>query len=126
MLPGIGIDDTFVILAAWRQTDELASVPKRLADCFSEAGVSITITTLTDMLSFYVGLMTPIPSVQIFSAFAGTCVLWIYILQIFLFGGILAISGEQETENRHGILWWTTATPRSKSGKKIYNLLLLL
>jgi len=113
---GIGIDDTFVILAAWRQTRLTDPVPKRLSECYSEAAVSITITTLTDMLSFYVGILTPIQGVQIFSAYSGTCVFWIYIMQVFLFGGILAISGEQEADNRHAIMSWKRATPKSKAG----------
>ena len=106
----------FVLLASWRQTNPLDSVPQRLANCYSEAGVSITITTLTDMLSFFVGIITPIPSVQIFSAYAGTCVFMIYIMQVCMFGGILAISGKQEAANKHALFWWMEATPKSKSG----------
>jgi len=103
-------------MAAWRQTNPLDDVPKRLAHCYAEAGVSITITSLTDMLSFYVGLMTPVEGIQIFSAYAGAFVIFIYLLQIFLLGGCLAIGGEQEAKNRHGLLWWKVATPKSKSG----------
>jgi len=105
-----------VILGAWRQTNPSDAVSKRLGHCYAEAGVSITITTLTDMLSFYVGLMTPVEGFQIFSAYAGTCVLFIYLLQIFLLGACLAIGGKQEATNRHGIFWWMEATPKSKSG----------
>jgi len=117
---GIGIDDTFVILASWRQTNPLDPVSKRLAHCYAEAGVSITITSLTDMLSFFIGILTPIPSIQIFSAYAGTSVAWIFFMQIFLFGGILAISGAQEARNMHGVCWWIEATPKSKSGEVMH------
>jgi hypothetical protein len=105
------------MLAAWRQTNPMDPVPARVANCYGEAGVSITITSLTDMLSFYVGLLTPIPSVQLFCAYAGTSVLGIYIWQLFFFGAILAISGDQEAGNRHSIFWWIKATLKSKAGK---------
>ena len=105
------------MLAAWRQTNPMDSVPTRLAHCYSEAAVSITITSLTDMLSFYVGLLTPIPSIQLFCAYAGTSVLGVYIWQVLCFGAILAISGDQEAGNRHSIFWWIQATPKSKAGK---------
>lgn len=68
---GIGIDDTFVMLAAWRRTRIQDSVSERLAQTYSEAAVSITITSLTDMISFYIGVLTPFPSVQIFCVYTG-------------------------------------------------------
>jgi hypothetical protein len=91
------MDDAFVMLAAWRQTNPLDPVPTRLSNCYSEAAVSITITSLTDILSFCVGLVTPIPSIQLFCAYAGTCVLGIYIWQLFFFGAIL--SGSKQLRN---------------------------
>jgi len=104
------------MLSAWRQTNLMDPVPKRLSDTYGEAAVSITITSLTDMLSFYVGLLTPIPSVQIFCLYAGTCVFFIYLFQVFCFGAILGISGDQEAGNRHSVFWWIKATPKSKAG----------
>jgi hypothetical protein len=38
---GIGIDDTFVMLAAWRRTSVKLSVPERMGQMMSEAAVSI-------------------------------------------------------------------------------------
>ena len=70
--PGIGIDDTFVMLAAWRRTRLQDPVPKRLAETYADAAISVTITSITDMLSFYIGILTPFPSVQIFCSYTGT------------------------------------------------------
>ena len=68
---GIGVDDTFVVLSAWWRTRSRDPVPRRMADAYEEAAVSITITSLTDMFSFWVGVATPIPSVQIFCLYSG-------------------------------------------------------
>ena len=68
------MDDTFVVLSAWWRTRVQDSVPRRMADAYEEAAVSITITSLTDMFSFWVGVATPIPSVQIFCLYSGTSV----------------------------------------------------
>jgi hypothetical protein len=67
------------------------------------------------MLSFFVGTMTPINAIKIFSLYAGTCTLWIYLMQVFMLGGILALNGEQEARNRHSLFWWIQATPKSKA-----------
>lgn len=68
---GIGLDDTFVMLAAWRRTSIKHSVPERMGKMLSEAAVSITITSVTDMISFWIGILSPFPSVQIFCTYSG-------------------------------------------------------
>ena len=64
LMLGIGIDDTFVMLAAWRRTSSHDPVPVRMGNCYREAAVSITITSVTDMLSFWIGVITPFPCVK--------------------------------------------------------------
>ncbi|XP_071540515.1 patched domain-containing protein 3-like isoform X2 [Panulirus ornatus] len=103
LMLGIGIDDTFVMLAAWRRTKLQDDVPDRMAQTFAEAAVSITITSLTDMISFFIGASTPFPCVQIFCLYTGTAVLVTYVWHITFFGGCLAISGYMEKGQRHGI-----------------------
>lgn len=114
LMLGIGIDDTFVMLAAWRRTSPHKSVPERMGETYSEAAVSITITSVTDMLSFWVGVITPFPCVQIFSIYSGAAVVATYIWHIFFFGGAIALSGYHEKENRHSLLCCYKATPKSK------------
>ena len=65
------MDDMFVLLAAWRRTRIQDDVEKRLGDTYAEAAVSITITSITDMISFFIGVTTPFPSVQIFCLYTG-------------------------------------------------------
>ncbi|XP_022668535.1 patched domain-containing protein 3-like isoform X2 [Varroa jacobsoni] len=55
LMLGIGLDDTFVMLSAWKHTKPSLSVPDRTAQMFGEAGVSITITSITNVISFVIG-----------------------------------------------------------------------
>jgi patched domain-containing protein len=71
LFAGIGIDDTFVMLAAWRRTPITLPVPERMGRMLAEAAVSITITSVTDVLSFWIGLASTFPSVQIFCLYTG-------------------------------------------------------
>uniref|UniRef100_A0A182MDC6 SSD domain-containing protein n=1 Tax=Anopheles culicifacies TaxID=139723 RepID=A0A182MDC6_9DIPT len=100
---GIGIDDTFVMLAAWRRTSVKLSVPERMGHMMSEAAVSITITSLTDMISFWIGILSPFPSVQIFCAYSGFAVCFTYLWHITFFAGCMAVSGHCEFKNLHAI-----------------------
>uniref|UniRef100_A0A2P2HXT6 Patched domain-containing protein 3-like n=1 Tax=Hirondellea gigas TaxID=1518452 RepID=A0A2P2HXT6_9CRUS len=104
LMLGIGIDDTFVMLAAWRRSRLQDTVPDRLSHTFADAAVSITITSLTDMISFFIGAITPFPSVQIFCIYTGTAVLMTYLWHITLFGACLAVSGYAESKQLHGVV----------------------
>ncbi len=49
LLFGIGMDDTFVMLSAWKRTHSNLSVPERMGKTYADAGVSITFTSLTNI-----------------------------------------------------------------------------
>lgn len=100
---GIGIDDTFVMLAAWRRTSVKLSVPERMGHMMSEAAVSITITSLTDMISFWMGVVSPFPSVKIFCIYSALAVAFTYLWHITFFAGCMAVFGNFEHRNLHGL-----------------------
>lgn len=102
-LIGIGIDDTFVMLAAWRRTSMKLSVPERMGHMMSEAAVSITITTLTDAISFLMGIYSDFPSVKIFCIYTAMAVTFTYLWHITFFAGCMAVFGHFEHRNLHGI-----------------------
>ncbi|XP_076827962.1 patched domain-containing protein 3-like [Brachyhypopomus gauderio] len=101
LILGIGVDDMFIMVSCWQKTKVLDEVEDRLAETYKEAAVSITITTLTDVLAFYIGLMTPFVSVQSFCLYTGTAVLFCYLYNITFFGAFLALNGRREKSNRH-------------------------
>ncbi|GAB0088915.1 patched domain-containing protein 3 [Sergentomyia squamirostris] len=103
LMIGIGIDDTFVMLAAWRRTSVKAPVPERMGQMMSEAAVSITITSLTDMISFWIGITSPFPSVRIFCTYSGFAVCFTFLWHITFFAGCMAVSGYREQRNLHAI-----------------------
>ncbi|XP_067285730.1 patched domain-containing protein 3-like [Pseudorasbora parva] len=101
LILGVGVDDMFIMISSWQKTDVNKPVEIRLAETYKEAGVSITITTLTDVLAFYIGLMTPFRSVQSFCMYTSTALLFCFIFNITFFGACLALNGRREKGNRH-------------------------
>ncbi|XP_073728788.1 LOW QUALITY PROTEIN: patched domain-containing protein 3-like [Misgurnus anguillicaudatus] len=101
LILGIGVDDMFIMISCWQKTEVHKAVELRLAETYKEAGVSITITTLTDVLAFYIGLMTPFRSVQSFCMYTSTALLFCYIFNITFFGACLALNGRREKGNKH-------------------------
>ncbi|XP_066147169.1 patched domain-containing protein 3 [Euwallacea fornicatus] len=114
LMIGIGIDDTFVMLAAWRRTSIKSSVPERMAQMLSEAAVSITITSVTDFFSFWIGIFSPFPSVTIFCIYSGAATVLLFIWHLTFFAGCVAISGYCEQKNLHSVFCFKV-DPLSKS-----------
>ncbi|CAG0922467.1 unnamed protein product, partial [Notodromas monacha] len=117
LMLGIGMDDTFVVLSAWRRTSIKDSVPERLSQAYADAAVSITITSLTDMLSYFIGAVSPFRAVQAFCIYSGASVALTYIFHITFFGGCLAFAGRLEAANKHAITY-RKVLPVSESGNK--------
>ncbi|XP_066995806.2 patched domain-containing protein 3 isoform X1 [Anabrus simplex] len=117
LMLGIGIDDTFVMLAAWRRTSIKLDVPERMAIMLSEAAVSITITSFTDMISFWIGIISPFPSVRIFCIYSGFAVCFTFMWHITFFAACVAISGYAEQKNLHSVVC-IKVQPVSKSDKR--------
>uniref|UniRef100_A0A672KWS2 Patched domain-containing protein 3 n=1 Tax=Sinocyclocheilus grahami TaxID=75366 RepID=A0A672KWS2_SINGR len=101
------------MISCWQKTEVDKNVEFRLAETYKEAGVSITITTLTDVLAFYIGLLTPFRSVQSFCMYTSTALLFCYIFNITFFGACLALNGRREKGNRH---WLTCMKLPEASG----------
>ncbi|XP_037076347.1 patched domain-containing protein 3-like [Pollicipes pollicipes] len=117
LMLGIGMDDTFVMLAAWRRTPIQDPVPQRMAKTYQDAAVSITITSLTNIISFLVGSISPFPSVRIFCIYTGLSVLMTYLWHVLFFGACMALSGYAERRNLHAVTFKPTL-PVSESGSK--------
>uniref|UniRef100_A0A915CMI7 SSD domain-containing protein n=1 Tax=Ditylenchus dipsaci TaxID=166011 RepID=A0A915CMI7_9BILA len=101
----VGIDDAFIMTAAWHRTNPQLSVVRRLAESLAEAAVSITITSLTDMLTFGIGCYTTLPGVH------------------HLFAAVMAFAGEMEDKGKHALFGIKALRPdQAESRTKKYML----
>ncbi|XP_034145131.1 patched domain-containing protein 3 isoform X2 [Esox lucius] len=101
LILGIGVDDMFILISCWQHTNVHSRVEDRLSETYKEAAISITITTLTDVLAFYIGLMTPFRSVQSFCLYTSTAILFCFIYSVTFFGAFLVLNGRRENGNKH-------------------------
>ncbi|PIO73472.1 patched family protein [Teladorsagia circumcincta] len=111
----VGVDNVFILLSAWRSSPTHQSLQKRMEETFADAGVSITVTSLTDFISFAVGCATPFPSVQMFCAYAVTAVMFTYVYQLTFFAGIMVYTNRREMDNRNCITFRKIKKEESKS-----------
>ncbi|KAJ8033684.1 Patched domain-containing protein 3 [Holothuria leucospilota] len=118
---GVGVDDMFIMVSAWRQRSIYVSVEEKMGRTYSEAAVSITITNLTDIIAFLVGSSTPIPAVRMFCIYAGVAMFFAYLYQVAFFGACMAFIGDREKENRHCITF-QKVKPKNASRNKFYRM----
>ncbi|KAL3113363.1 hypothetical protein niasHT_018978 [Heterodera trifolii] len=136
----IGVDNIFILLAAWRSTSPFLSFEQRMAHTFGDAGVSITvsfsaretidsflinsrpflITFLTDFLSFSVGCLTPFPSVQIFCLFCAVTLLFCYVYQMTLFAALMNFTCLREVQQRHCLTMRKMCRSSTKFGSSVF------
>ncbi|XP_018422994.1 PREDICTED: patched domain-containing protein 3-like [Nanorana parkeri] len=121
LILGVGVDNMFIIISCWKQTKVTSTVEERMADTYQEAAVSITITTLTDVLAFYIGIMTHFPSVKSFCIYTGTALVFCYIYCITFFGAILALNRIHENNNRHWLVCMKISDKRDNEQSWLYN-----
>ena len=114
-IAGIGVDDMFVMLAAWRQTNFRLTVPERMGAAFSEAATSITITSLTNALSIGIGVATQFQSVRVFCVYTSVAVVFDYFFKVTFFAACIVLTGRREAANLHAVTF-SKALPKSEAG----------
>ncbi|XP_067141333.1 patched domain-containing protein 3-like [Centruroides vittatus] len=103
---GIGMDDTFIMLSAWKKTEKTKCLEERLAETLAETGVSITLTSLTNIASFAVGIIfSSTPMIRIFCVFMTTCLAFDYVYQITFIAALFVYCGKAEERNLHSLVF---------------------
>ena len=83
LILGIGIDDMFIIL---HQVDVCPlSGADRLGKAMRNAGLSITMTTATDLAAFIIGTVSSFPCIRWFCTYAFLSILFSFVMLLTLF-----------------------------------------
>ncbi|XP_046556187.1 patched domain-containing protein 3-like [Haliotis rubra] len=103
LIIGIGVDDMFLLMSSWAETYPLRdqTVASRMGKTFASAGIGITITSLTDLLAFVIGVSSVFLSVRNFCLYTGVAVIFCYLYQCVFFSPCLALHGRRVDSNRH-------------------------
>ncbi|UYV69158.1 daf-6, partial [Cordylochernes scorpioides] len=104
VLLGVGVDDTFILLASWRNTSPSQSLTDRIVDTYVHSGVAITLTSLTNIASFLACFFTPIPGLQIYGIYGAVSCALTYCYQLSLIGGCLVYMARAEIRGLHATL----------------------
>ncbi|KAG0719980.1 NPC intracellular cholesterol transporter 1 1b [Chionoecetes opilio] len=125
LLLGLGIDDMFVIMQAWNNLtprEKTLELTERVGIALKHAGVSITVTSLTDFAAFAIGSGTVLPALRSFCLYAAVGIAAVYFFQATFFVAWFSLDQRRLEDNRQGILWcWKVKnwTPNRCSQKEL-------
>ena len=85
LMLGLGVDDMFVIVNSIDQTPMHLQATERFKIGLMQAGPSITITSVTDGLAFFLGSMSTVPALNSFCMYCGICVICLYFSFLTIF-----------------------------------------
>lgn len=108
LLMGLGIDDMFVMKACWEQLTEeerCKSLPIKIGLMLKHAGVSIVITSFTDIVALLVGAVTILPSLKSFCIYAAVGVFFIFCYSVTFYVAIFSLDIWRIENNRNGIFY---------------------
>lgn len=101
ILLGIGVDDVFVITNAYSLTYLHSQDSRtRIGLSLRDAGISVTITTVTNILAFMVGATSVYYSIRVFCIVTAAGLIAGYILCLTLFLAVLSLHSMREQKYR--------------------------
>jgi predicted RND superfamily exporter protein len=80
--------------------DQEAFLEANFASGMADGAVAITVTSLSNAAAFYLGSLSQLPAIQAFCIYAGTGVLFDFLLQITMFAGVLAVDIRRMSNER--------------------------
>lgn len=129
LLMGLGVDDMFVLMACWEELtkeEKKLPVPEKIGLMLKHGGVSITITSFTDVIAFLIGSSTILPCLESFCLYAAMGVLMTFIFAVTFFVACFVIDERRIQRNRNGALPWIVHRdfkPNKCSQRNITNLI---
>ncbi|RXG52645.1 Patched-related protein 9 [Armadillidium vulgare] len=101
LLIALGVDDMYVILNSWescKNDETVVDIKTRARKMLHQAGLAITVTSLTDVIAFVIGATTEVPALRYFCVYAAVGISVVYFLQITLF--VAAIILNQKSKEK--------------------------
>ncbi|NWT02443.1 PTC1 protein, partial [Mionectes macconnelli] len=68
---GIGVDDMFLLAHAFTETSQHVPFKERTGECLKRTGTSVALTSVSNMIAFFMAALVPIPALRAFSIQVG-------------------------------------------------------
>ncbi|KAJ8322225.1 hypothetical protein KUTeg_000696 [Tegillarca granosa] len=98
----VGVDNIFILVQTY-QRDVRApneSLEEQIGRIVGKVGPSMLLSSTSESLAFFLGALTTMPAVKVFSLYAAGAVLFDFLLQITCFVGLMTLDAKRQQANR--------------------------
>lgn len=120
LIVGIGIDDMFIIVDELDRVGPQYSVVDTIKIVMANAGPTITMTTMTDLVAFAVSTWSQLPSIQYFCLYAAMAIFFSYLMIITFFVAMMTLDVRRVKAGRRDCFPFCHA-PRPKEGEPAWD-----
>lgn len=98
----VGVDNIFILVQTYQREPRMngETVENVLIRVVGKVGPSMLLTSTSESLAFFLGALTDMPAVKIFSLYAAGAVLFDFLLQITIFISLVYLDAKREEKNR--------------------------
>ncbi|XP_033726498.1 NPC intracellular cholesterol transporter 1-like isoform X1 [Pecten maximus] len=99
----VGVDNIFILVQSYQRDvrPPSESLEDQIGRIVGRVGPSMLLSSLTETVAFFLGALTDMPAVQVFSMYAGMAVFIDFLLQITCFVGLMTLDARRQESNRY-------------------------
>ncbi|CAC5359870.1 unnamed protein product [Mytilus coruscus] len=98
----VGVDNIFILVQAYQRDTRPPgeSLEEQIGRIVGRVGPSMLLTSSAESIAFFLGALTNMPAVRVFSLYAALAVLIDFLLQITVFIALMTIDAKRQEDNR--------------------------
>ncbi|CAF0938558.1 unnamed protein product [Adineta ricciae] len=98
----VGVDNIFILTQSIQRDHRLPDedIECQIGRIVGRVGPAMLLTSVSESIAFFLGALTPMPAVRLFSLYAGMSVLIDFLLQITVFISLITLD-QKRTQNKH-------------------------
>ncbi|XP_069367953.1 protein patched homolog 1 [Paralichthys olivaceus] len=101
---GIGVDDMFLLAHSFTESGTNIPFKERTGDCLRRTGTSVALTSINNMIAFFMAALVPIPALRAFSLQAAIVVVFNFAMVLLIFPAILSLDLHRREDKRLDVL----------------------
>ncbi|CAM5136580.1 unnamed protein product, partial [Eretmochelys imbricata] len=101
---GIGVDDMFLLAHAFTETSQHVPFKERTGECLRRTGTSVALTSISNMIAFFMAALVPVPALRAFSLQAAVVVVFNFAMVLLIFPAILSLDLHRRQDQRLDVL----------------------
>lgn len=104
IIVGVGVDDMLIVCATWDKLSPKLSSGERMSQTLASCGVTVAMTSITNVVAFLLGAITVIPAVQWFCLYAAISMTANWLVMMTAFAGALVLDGHRQADHKADFL----------------------